>query len=170
MRRRIAVLAAAACTICAPVALAQSPPPFLNKQYSDTVHNLRACLSVLSPRDRKLVVLRSGIGTQQPASPQAVASALGISAASVSKAQWAPVHQMRAAQKAGKCSTPAQPAAPKTATNRAPAVKRKVVSAASATTSGGGAGWGQPKVIVLLAIVGMCVLGLGREVLRVVRA
>src|SRR3954447_22285274 len=102
MRRMLAVAVGLAVLAVTP-AVAQAPPKYLNKQYSDTVHDLRACLDVLSPSERQIVVLRSGIGPDDPASPQQVASALNISVASVSKTQWAPVHKMRAAQKAGRC-------------------------------------------------------------------
>src|SRR3954451_23199333 len=108
MRRLLAAAAVAAFFVCVSFAAAQQPQ-FLNKQYSDTVHQLRSCFGVLSPTDRRIVVLRSGIGPRDPASPQQIAAELKISAASVAKAQWVPVRKMRAAQQAGQCGAAQAP-------------------------------------------------------------
>jgi len=165
VRRALAAVLFAALLVPAAAPAAQSQPKYLNKQYSDTVHDLRDCLNVLSANDRRIVVLRSGIGPQDPASPQQVAAKVGISVASVAKAQWAPVHQMRAAQKAGRCGT----------TAKAPAstpVAKKTVATPSATVAepADKAGWSSPKVLILLGIAGFCLLGVLREVLGAIRA
>src|SRR4051794_41637444 len=110
VRRRLSRFFPLACPAAVAVAAvpqpagAQSAPKYLNKQYSDAVHDLRGCLDTLSATNRKLVVLRSGIGPADPQSGAQVAAALNVPAASVGRRQWAAVRDMRSAEKAGSCS------------------------------------------------------------------
>ena len=171
MRRAVLALLAVALLVPVTAMAATAPPKYLNKRYSNTVHDLRDCLSVLSDTNRRLVVLRSGIGPQDPASPQQVATELGISAASVASAQWAPIREMRAAQKAGKCGN-AQPAAAKPVATKPAAAKPKPSAPAVlvAAEPADKAGWSDPKVLILVGIAGLCLLGVLREVVRAIRA
>jgi hypothetical protein len=154
--------------VCVPLAAAKGPPRYLNKQYSDAVHGLRDCLDVLSAKDRRIVVLRSGIGPGDPAGPQQVASAVKIPVASVATAQWGPIREMRAAQKAGQCGTAKTTAtASKPAATKPAATKAAFATASEPTDTGG---WSSPKVLILLGIAGLCLIGVLRELLGAVRA
>jgi hypothetical protein len=165
MRRAlVAVAALAALAASAPAGAAQSK--FLDKHYADSVHDLRQCLDVLSTSERRIVVLRSGIGPEDPASPRQVATKLGIAVSSVSKAQWVPVRKMRVAQKAGRCDG-AKPASTVTATAVKPASTPTAAAVAAPVEK---AGWDTPKVLILLGVAAICLMGILREVLGAIRA
>ena len=166
MRRFAGALLLAALFVV-PAASAQQAPKYLNKQYSDAVHDLRSCLNVLAPQERRLVVLRSGIGPGDPASPQKVAAELKVAPAAVAKLQWEPIRKMRAAQKANQCGAGGQPASTKPASAKAAAAKFSTTPSAEPTDT---AGWSSPKVLILLGIAGLCLLGVLRELFGAVRA
>src|SRR3954470_8735276 len=79
-----AVVAVAALVASAPAA---TTPRYFDNKLSNQVHELRDCLADLTPLDRRILVLRSGIGPRNPASPQFVAAHTGLAVAAVPAAQ-----------------------------------------------------------------------------------
>jgi hypothetical protein len=70
---------------------AAAAPRNFDRVYSDAVHEMRGCLDVLPAGERRLVVLRSGLGPGDPVSPKAAAAKLKIKAGQVGHRAWGAV-------------------------------------------------------------------------------
>lgn len=77
----IAMAAALSSPVAAVAAISAGPPSAA--AMATAIHESRGCLGVLSQSDRRLLVLRFGIGGRSHESDQAVATSLGLTVAAV---------------------------------------------------------------------------------------
>jgi hypothetical protein len=141
-----------------------APPRYLEKPYSDAVHDLRACLKTVSPSQRRLAIRRSGIGPGDPVSMHQVAAELHMPVAAVPHAEWSVVRAMRKAKAAGRCQ-----ATPVTASSRPTPKTTPQRTASRASFVPSAPEWKDPAIVVLLGVAAVSLLGIVRELVRVSR-
>jgi hypothetical protein len=156
---RIASVAAAVAVAAGPAsspAEAQAPPAGSQGAVAmaATIHAARSCLTDLSATDRRMLVLRFGIGGRSHESDQSVATRLGLTVAAVTMREAEAVRAL-----AADCGIAAQPTSTASPTASAAPATTPVPAAVPHGSSGGIAA----DEALAIALIVVCLIAVGHE-------